>query len=169
MVQFLKTEILNNKNLNIKTSVNANQIKFYKDLINFALKIKISEGLIDINETSLNWLDDIYFKISDSLIYMKDNNLFLDAFVTININDYNQVYKFFQTPRNYRKKIKKIEFNLNYNFDQFTVRLDDIKIDDLIHEEVNKNLNLLILKSNKLQNRIYLKSLMNQAIKNYAG
>ena len=56
LVQFLKTEILNNKNLNIKTSVNANQIKFYKDLINFALKIKISEGLIDINETSLSWL-----------------------------------------------------------------------------------------------------------------
>ena len=34
-------------------------------------------------------------------------------------------------------------------------------IDDLINEEVNKNLNLLILKDNKLQNRIYLKSLMN--------
>ena len=169
LVQFLKTEILNNKNLNIKTSVNANQIKFYKDLINFALKIKISEGLIDINETSLSWLDDIHFKISDSLIYMKDNNLFLDAFITININDYNKVYKFFQTPRNYRKQIKKIEFNLNYNFDQFTVKLDDIKIDDLINEDVNKNLNLLILKDNKLQNRIYLKSLMNQAIKNYAG
>ena len=169
LVQFLKTEILNNKNLNIKTSVNANQIKSYKDLINFALKIKISESLIDINETSLSWLDDIHFKISDSLIYIKDNNLFLDAFITININDHDKVYKFFQTPRNYRRQIKKIEFNLNYNFDQFTVRLDDIKIDDLIHEEVNKNLNLLILKSNKLQNRIYLKSLMNQAIKNYAG
>jgi len=169
MVQFLKTEILNNKNLNIKTSVNAYQIRSYKDLINLVLKIKISEGLIDINETSLSWLEDIHFKISDSLIYMKDNNLFLDAFITININDHNKVYKFFQTPRNHRKKIKKIEFNLNYNFDQFTVKLNDIKIDELINEEVNKNLNLLILKKNKLQNRIYLKSLMNQAIKDYAG
>ena len=55
---------------------------------------------------------------------MKDNNLFLDAFITININDYNKVYKFFQTPRNYRKQIKKIEFNLNYNFDQFTIKLE---------------------------------------------
>mgnify|MGYP001379152105 CR=1 FL=1 len=41
--------------------------------------------------------------------------------------------------------------------------------DFLINEEVNKNLNLLILKDNKLQNRIYLKSIMNQAIKDYAG
>ena len=169
LIQFLKTEILNNNNLNIKTSVNANQIKSYKDLINLILKVKISEGLIDINKTSLSWLDYVDFKISDSLIYVKDNNLVLDAFIVIKINDYNEVYKFFQTPRNYRKKIKKVEFNLNYNFDQFTANLNDIKIDNFIHEEVNKNLNQLILKDNKLQNRIYFKNLMNQAIKNYAG
>ena len=98
----------------------------------------------------------------------------IDAITIANISKLSglkrtSTYKFFQTPRNYRKQIKKIEFNLNYNFDQFTVKLDDIKIDDLINKEVNKNLNLLILKDNKLQNRIYLKSLMNQAIKNYAG
>ena len=169
LVQFLKTEILNNKNLNIKTSVNANKIKSYTDLINLVLKVKISEGLIDINETSLSWLDYVDFKISDSLLYVKDNNLILDAFIVIKINDYNEVYKFFQTPRNYRKKIKKIEFNLNYNFDQLSAKLNDIKIDNFIHEEVSKNLNQLIFKDNKLQNRIYFKNLMNQAIKNYAG
>ncbi len=169
LIQFLKTEILNNKNLNITTSVNSNQIETYKDLINLILKVKISEGLIDINETSLSWLDYVDFKISDSLIYVKDNNLVLDAYVVIKINNHNEVYKFFQTPRNYRKKIKKIEFNLNYNFDQFTANLNDIKIDNSIYEEVNKNLNQLILKDNKLQNRIYFKNLMNQAIKNYAG
>ena len=169
LVQFLKTEILNNKNLNIKTSVNANKIKSYTDLINLILKVKISEGLIDINETSLSWLDYVDFKISDSLLYVKDNNLILDAFIVIKINGYNEVYKFFQTPRNYRKKIKKIEFNLNYNFDQLSAKLNDIKIDNFIHEEVSKNLNQLIFKDNKLQNRIYFKNLMNQAIKNYAG
>ena len=169
LAQLLKTEILNNKNLNIKTSINANQIKSYKDLINLIFKIKISEGLIDINETSLSWLDHVDFKILDSLLYVNDNNLVLDAFIEIKINDYNEVYKFFQTPRNYRKKIKKIEFNLNYNFDQFTAKLNDIKIDNFIHEEISKNLNQFILKDNKLQNRIYFKNLMNQAIKNYAG
>ena len=129
LVQFLKTEILNNNNLNINTSINAKEIASFKDLINLELKAKISEGLIDINETSFSWLDNIDFKISDSLLYIKDNNLFLDAFISMKINDYKEVYKFFQTPRNYRKEIKKIEFNLNYNFDQFTAKLNDIKVD----------------------------------------
>ena len=168
-IQFLKTEILNNKNLNIDTSINAKQTVSFKDLINLKLKVKISEGLIDINETSLSWSDDIDFKISDSLLYIKDNNLILDAFISMKIHDYNEVYKFFQTPRNYRKEIKKIEFNLNYNFDQFTAKLNDIKIDNLFNKKINKNLNQLILNDNMLQNRIYFKNLMQKVIKHYAG
>ena len=77
LLQFLKTEILNNKNLNMSTSLNAKQIDKFEDLVDFILKVKISEGLIDINETSISWLDTVDFKISDSLIYMKNNNLFL--------------------------------------------------------------------------------------------
>ena len=155
--------------MNIDTSINAKQTVSFKDLINLKLKVKISEGLIDINETSLSWSDDIDFKISDSLLYIKDNNLILDAFISMKIHDYNEVYKFFQTPRNYRKEIKKIEFNLNYNFDQFTAKLNDIKIDNLFNKKINKNLNQLILNDNMLQNRIYFKNLMQKVIKYYAG
>ena len=169
LIQFLKTEVLNNKNLNMNTSINAKKITSFKDLINLVLMVKINEGLIDINKTTFSWLDNIDFKISDSLIHMKNNNLVLDALITIKINDYNELYKIFQTPRNYRKEIKKIEFNLSYNFDQFTANLNDIKVDGLLNKKINKTLNQFILKDNKLQNRIYFKNLMNKAIKFYAG
>ncbi len=169
LVQFLKTETLNNKNLNMNISINAKQISYFKDLINLKLKSKVSEGFVDINETMLSWSDNIDFKISDSLLYMKNNNLVLDALITMQINDYDELYKFFQTPRNYRKEIETIEFNLNYNFDQFTANLTNIKIDEIFDKEINKTLKQLNLKENRLQNRIYFKNLMNQAIKLYAG
>ena len=85
------------------------------------------------------------------------------------ISDHNDVYKFFQTPRDYRKEIKKIEFNLNYNFDQFTAKLNDIKVDNIINKKINRNLNELVLKDNNLQNRFYFKNLMKQLIRHYAG
>ena len=169
LVQFLKTEILNNKNLNIGMLVKAKQISFFKDLINLGLKINISGGLIDINETSFNWLNYVEFEISDSLLHLKNNNLILDAIISVKIKDHNKVYKFFQTPLKYRKKIKKIEFNINYNFDQLTLNLNDIKVDGSIDVNVNKTLNQLILKDTKLQNRIYFKNLINKAIKFYSG
>ena len=148
---------------------NAKQLNSIEDIENLALKVKISEGLIDINETTISWLDTADLRISDSLIYVKNNNLVLDCLVTIQINNYNEFYKFFQTPKNYRKEIKKIQFNLSYNFDQFTANLNDIKIDKIINQKVNKTLKQLIFKENKLQNRIYFRVLMNQAIKSYAG
>ena len=103
------------------------------------------------------------------MLYTNNNNLILDALISINVKDFNQVYKIFQTPRSNRKEIKKFEFNLSYNFDEMTVNLNDIKVDEIINLKVNKTLNQIILKDNNLQNRIYLKNLVNQAMNDYAG
>ena len=169
LVQFLKTGIFNSKNLNINAKINSKQTSSFRDLINLILNINISEGLVDINDTKFSLKNYADFKISNSLIYTNENNLVLDALISINIKDIDKVYKIFQTPRNNRKEIKKIEFNLNYNFDQLSADFNDIKINNKINEKVNKTLNQINLKENNLQNRIYIKNLVNQVIKNYAG
>ena len=50
-----------------------------------------------------------------------------------------------------------------------TANIKNIKIDDIAYNNVNKILKEIILKDNNLQNRIYIKNLLNQAIKSYAG
>jgi hypothetical protein len=169
LVQLLKTELLNNKNLNIDTIIKAKKIAPYNDLINLVLNLKIEEGLVDINNTKFSWSNNVEFKISDSLIYVKNNNLTLDGNILINIYDANEVYKFFQTPRNYRKEIKRIKFNFAYNFDQKVTTLNNIKIDDLMNQKVNQILNQFVSKDTLLQNRVYFKNLINEALKSYAG
>jgi len=144
-------------------------LELFSEEIPVSLQKNIREGLIDVNQTSINWLEIADIKISDSLILMNDSNLVLDGLVTIQINDFQEFYKSFQTPRNYRKEIKKIEFNLSYNFDQSTADLDDIRIDGVIDPNINKIFKELIFKNNKLQNRIYIKKLINQAMKFYVG
>ena len=109
------------------------------------------------------------FEIFDSLLYVKDNNLVLDGNISIDIHNSSEIYKFFQTPRNYRKEIKKIKFNFIYNFDQEITNLNNIEIDNLANPEVNNILGQFISKETILQNRIYFKSLINKAIKSYAG
>ena len=49
--------MVNNKNLNMSTSLNAKQIDTFQNLHNLALKVKIREGLLDINETTISWLN----------------------------------------------------------------------------------------------------------------
>ncbi len=59
--------------------------------------------------------------------------------------------------------------NFTYNFDQKTAELKDIKVDNNINLNVNKILNNVILKKDDLQNKIYFKNLLNEAIKSYFG
>jgi hypothetical protein len=169
LLQLFKTGILNSKNLNIINAINVKKTSSLKDLINLVLNFKISDGLIDLNGTKFSLSDYADIKISDSLLYINENNLILDSQITINVNRSDEIYKNFQTPRNYRNEIKKVEFNLSYNFDRMTANLNNVKINEIINEDMNQDLSEINFTMNRIQNRIYIKKLLNQAFKNYSG
>ena len=167
--QFLKTNVLNNENLNISSKINAEKILPYQKFINLFLNFRINEGLIDIDDSKFTWYDHADFEILNSLIYLNANNLILDGRMKIKIRDYDEIYKFFQTPRNFRKEIKNIEFVFNYNFDQSMINIVDMKIDGQDNRKVVEILKKMVFQDNNLQNKIYFKNLINKAIKAYSG
>tara|TARA_B000000441_G_C21678036_1_gene311579 strand:- start:26 stop:793 length:768 start_codon:yes stop_codon:yes gene_type:complete len=169
IAQLLKTEIFNNKNIDFKLNINAENVSNYRDFKNIVLNSKIQDGLIDTDETKFEWKNFADFELLETLIFVRDGELVLDGKLKINVTNFNGIYKFLLTPKNFRKKFNKIDFNFTYNFDQKIAELKDIKIDDKINQNVNKILNNVILKKDDLQNKIYFKNLLNEAIKNYAG
>ena len=68
-----------------------------------------------------------------------------------------------------KTQAKNIELNLIYNFDRKTADLNNILIDKNNNKNVNDVLKNFIFKKNNLQNRVYLKNLLNRAVKSYAG
>ena len=169
LAQLLKTEILNNKNIDFKLNVNADSIYKNSNFKNIILNSKIQEGLIDTDNTKFQWKDIARFELLESLIFVRNGELVLDGKLKIKVKDYNNLYKFLLTPKNYRNQINQIDLNFSYNFDQKIAELKDIKIDNKINHNVNKILNNVILKKDDLQNKIYFKNLLNEAIKSYAG
>ena len=169
IAELLKTEIFNNKNVDFKLNINADKIQNNSNFINLNLKSKIQEGLIDTDNTKFEWKNFAAFELLESLIFVRDGELVLDGKLKINIKDYNALYKFLLTPKNYRNKIEQIDLNFIYNLDKKTAELKDIKIDKKFNQNVNKILNNIILKKENLQNKIYFKKLLNEAIKSYAG
>ncbi len=169
IAELLKTEIFNNKNIDFKLNINADNVYNNSHFRDIALNSKIQEGLIDTDDTKFKWRDIADFELLESLIWVKNGELVLDGKLKINIDDHNKVYKFFLTPKNYRNKIKQIDLNFTYNFDKKIAELKDIKIDNKINQNVNTILKNVILKKDDLQNKIYFKNLLNEAIKSYAG
>lgn len=167
--QLIKTKILNHENLNFEIKVNADNIKHYKNFVDIILFSKIQEGLIDVDDTEFNWKNYANFKLSETLIYEIDNELILDGKLAIDIIDLSEIYKIMLTPKNYRLKMEKISLNIRYNFDQKIMNLQNIKIDKQTNKKVNLTLKNILFKSDKLQNKIYIKNIFNEAIKAYAG
>ena len=169
IVQLLKTEILNSKNIDFKLNINANNIHNNSNFKKLILNTKIQDGLIDFDNTNFKWKNIAEFNLNESLIYVNEGELVLDGKLKIKIKNYNELYKFLLTPKNYRNKIEDVEFNFTYNFDKKIANLKDIKVDDKFDQNLNLILNDVILKSDNLQNKIYFKNLLNKAIKSYAG
>ena len=169
IAQLIKTEIFNNNNIDFKLNIRADNIYNNSNFKNINVNSKIKEGLIDTDKTKFKWRDAVDFELLDSLIFVREGELVLDGKIKINVEDYNKIYKFLLTPKKYRNKIKKIELNFTYNFDQKIAELKDIKIDSKINQNINRILNNIILKKDDFQNKIYFKNLLNEAIKNYAG
>ena len=169
VVQLLKTEIFNNKNIDFKLNINAGNVYNNTNFKNISLNSKIQEGLIDSDNTKFQWKDIADFEVLESLIFIRDGELILDGKLKIKVKDYNNLYKFLLTPKNYRNQINQIDLNFSYNFDQKIAELKEIRIDNKIDQNVNKILNNVILKKHDLQNKIYFKNLLNEAIKSYAG
>ena len=147
----------------------AKNISPLSDFKNFSLISKIEEGLIDVDNSEINWKNFATIKITDSLIFNRNGELFLDGKLNIKVNDYMEIYKFLLTPKNLRNEIKFIDLNFSYNFDQKIINLNDIKIDKIYNNRINKIMNNIILQENKLQNKIYLKNLLNEVIKYHSG
>ena len=169
IVQLLKTEIFNHKNIDFKLNIDADKVYKNGNFKNIYLKSKIQDGLIDTDNTTFEWKDFADFELIDTLVFVRDGDLVLDGKLKINIHNYKKVYKFLVTPKKYRDKIDQIDLNFTYNFDKKVAKLKDIKIDNKINQNVNKILNDVILKKNNFQNKIYFKNLLNEAIKSYAG
>ena len=68
-----------------------------------------------------------------------------------------------------RKKISKANVNFTYLFDEKNIKVNNIRIEGKTLEKSNYTFDDILLKENNLQNKIYLKNLLNGVIKNYAG
>ena len=169
ILQLLKTEILNNKNLNFNLNIYGNKFKEFSDFTDINLNSKIQEGLIDIDDTKFSWRKNVNFFLKDSLIYIKDGELILDGKLNLNIKNYDEIYKFLITPKKYRKELTNIKANIVYNFDQKIVNFDNILINNKSNKEINQILERLTFKKNKLQNKVYIKNILNRALKSYSG
>ena len=167
-VEFIKSELLFNENISINTStVVSSSLKnkiFQKAKINF----NIINGKINLNNSRFINNSIGSLELSNSNLFVVNNELFLNTNMLIDIKNSDQLFSFLNTNKTSRKEIKKIFINLDYNFLSKKIKFNRIKIDK---KEASPQLSTLIksFNVNPFSNLVKSRKLLNELFDAYDG
>ena len=167
LINFLKSEILNNNNLNAKINVSTNTFKDvnFLDRINF--NIILDEGEIILKDLNTTFKDSVIINLNDTQLIIDNNKLKFAGYVSLDFIDVNNFYAHYQINRNYRKNIKKINFGFLLNLDNKFIEIDNLKVNGNINQNLEEFLNNFNSNREDIFNKIILRNSIKNFLKNF--
>ena len=154
----LKSEIFYNKNINARVSVSINGLNDLNHIDNMNFEIKFEEGEIFISNLNFQFKDFTTFKFNNINLIVEENNLKLLGDITLEFDDIQGVYNYFQISRKYRKNISKISSNFIFDFDNELFEFSDLKIIGIKKQISEKYLRKFNSEKKDLFNKVILKN-----------
>ncbi len=157
IINLLKSEILNNKNLNGKLSVSINSLNDLRNIGVIKFDIQFEEGSIFIS--NLNFLfKGTKFNFDDVSLVVDNNQLKFIGDMIIDFKDMEDFYSHFQIKRNYRKNIDRINSSFVFNFDDKLFELNELKIKGIDKQILVKFLNSFNSKEKDFFNKVTIRN-----------
>ena len=169
IINIIKSEIFNNKNLNASINLIVKDVTNIVELNNLILKVGIDEGNFNFSDSSILWKDDLKIIINDGLLSFDGDEINLIGKFTFEFIDINNFYRYFQLQKNYRKKIEKIELDFVYNFNKKYIKFDNPKIDNKNDTKLEEFITSFNSGKNKILNKITFKNFVNDFFIAYSG
>jgi hypothetical protein len=169
LVDLIKSEILNNQNLNVNINLDIKDITNIDELNNLDLAINLEQGDITLSKSKILWKDDLEIILNDAVISYDDNQIFLLGKLLFNAKNIDDFYKSFQIKRNDRKKIKQMELDFVYNFNQNKFSFDNVRIDNKSNKKLDDFIEIYNSDENKFFNKVTFKNFVNEFFSNYDG
>ena len=163
LTNILKSETLNNKNLNANINIKASNftnLHFFKDI---KFNILLEEGEILMQNFSTSFKDSVIVNINDTQLIIDDNKIKFAGFIDLNFTNVRKVFEHYQINIKDRKYINKINFAFLFNLDEKFIEIDNLKIDG----KTNKNLNIFLRNFNKKKEDIFNKIVVRNSVKDF--
>jgi len=129
-VELIKTKLLFNDNITLKSSFVINSFSSKEKIFDSgAIKFNIIDGEINLNQTRFINKKIGQLKINNSSLFFKSEKLNLNTDVFIDIENSKNLFSFLQTNKRFRKPIKNIRINLDYDFLTNQLEFNNLKID----------------------------------------
>jgi hypothetical protein len=166
--EIIKSQLLFNKNISIKTSANIRSKKIDEIFHQAEIKLNIVNGRINF-DNSIFISDNIgLLEITNSDLFIKNGKLTLIASLSIDIKDTDRLFSFLNTSKKSRKDIKNVKVSIIYDFLSNQIEFKNVKVND--NELSDKFLNLIEdFSDNNTNNLMKSRRLLNELIQLYEG
>ena len=169
LIQIFKSQIFNNENLNAKINFNVKNIYDFDRFSNLMLKLRIEQGKMTFSNSQINWKDNVNLSLEDAMLDFENEKIYFNGKMLVDIKDKNDFYRSFQINKNFRKDLKKIEFDFNYDFIENKVYFDNLRLDNKTNENLDKFISKFNTNDAKFFNKITFKSFVNKIFNAYFG
>ena len=168
LASVINTKLLFNDNISANISLIANSTTNNEIFNNANINFNIKNGKINFDKTILINQKIGSLELQNSNLFLENNKLILNTNVLIDINDSDELFFLLQTSKKYRRSIKKLLINLDYDFFTRQFYFNNIKIDN---KKINDKLLTIIenFNNNNLDNLNKNKRLLNELFKAYEG
>ena len=167
IINILKSEILNNKNLNGKIDITIKDVKDLNSIKKIKFSINLEEGSIYINNLVTTFKNSVKIIMNDIQLIVENNKLKFAGYISLDFIDISDFYVHYQINRNYRKNIKKIDFGFLLNLDDKFIEIDNLKVNENTNQNLEKFLNQFNLQKQDIFNRIVFRNSVKNFLKNF--
>ena len=167
LLNIIKSEIFNNKNLNGLLTGYIQSLKGENSLKDIKFNLLLEEGNIIIQNLKTNWRSTIDINFSETELITNNESINFAGTVDLNFVDLSNFYSSFQINRKNRKKIEKIKFGFLFNFDERYIEINNLKIDGILRKDLSNFLNTFNSKKINILNKIAFRNSIKNFFRNF--
>ena len=168
-MEILKSQILNNKNLNALINFDVKNVYDFDRFSDLSIKLKIEEGNYNFSNSNIIWKENVNIDFSDSFLNFDKGKINLNGRTSFNVKNQDEFYKFFQIKKELRKNIEKIELDFNYDFNEEKITFDNFRIDNKSNKKIEEIVSNFNSSNKKFLNKITFKNFVNDILIAYFG
>ena len=168
-IEILKSQILNNKNLNAIINFDVKNVYDFDRFSDLSLKLKIEDGNYYFSNSNIIWKDNVKILFSDAFLNFDREKINLNGRTSFDIKNKDEFYKFFQIKKELRKNIEKIELDFNYDFNEEKITFDNLRIDNQSNKKIEEIVANFNSSNKRFLNKITFKNFVNNILLAYFG
>ena len=166
--ELIKTKLLFNDNISVSSSITGTSDLKKSIFQDIKINFNIVNGKINFDKTRLINNKIGFLELANSNLSIENDSLILNTNIIIDINNSEELFSLLQTNKRFRKPIKDIVINLDYDFSNNQILFNTFKIEN--QEMSDESLrNIEGFNNNNLHKWNKTRRILNAFFKSYEG